>query len=111
MKRTDFETRLGKLGLNLTVYENAAYYGACDNWSVSLQPYPGEEVRQAKLAVRIPARERSVVVDTFLAAANVKKTPQIAQALEAGEDFRGKSDLKEVSFTSIDSELVFNVME
>jgi hypothetical protein len=111
MKRTDFETRLGKLGLNLTVYGNAAYYGACENWSLSLQPYPGEDVTQAKLAVRAPAKERSVVVDTFLAAANVKKTPQIAQALEAGDEFRGKSGPKDVTFTSIDSELVFNVME
>ncbi len=110
MKRTDFETRLGKLGLNLTAYRNA-YYGACDSWSLSLLPYPGNEVTQAKLAIHAPAAERSVVVDTFLVAANVEKTPQIAEALETGGDFRGKSGLKDVSFTSIDSELVVNVMD
>lgn len=112
MKRSDFEAQLGQFGLSLSSYGDAAYYAACEKWSLSLQPFPAEVVNRAKLAIDHPgAKERAVIVDTFLSAANVTKTPQIAQALEAGTDFRGRTGDKVVTFTAIGSEFVLNVIE
>lgn len=112
MKRTDFAARFEELGLKLGAYGDAAYFGEAEHYSLSLHPFPSEMVRHAKLAVnaRTP-NERSVVVNTFLSAADVKKTPEIEQAIERGGDFRGRIGPKEVSLTSIGSELVVNVME
>jgi hypothetical protein len=106
MKRLDFETQLKQYGLNLAAYRGACYYGACEEWSLSLAPYPADEIKQAKLAVRgSSAAERAVIVDTFLAAANVEKNSQIDAGLD-GHDFRGA-----ITIASFDDELVVNVVE
>jgi hypothetical protein len=111
MKRTDFEANLGQLGLHLAGYKNAAYYGSCEKWSLSLQPFPGDHVSRAKLAISAPPSERSIVLGRFLTAADVTMSPPVRQALEAGTDFRGRIGAKEVSFTSIGRELVVNIAE
>jgi hypothetical protein len=112
MNRTDFEKQLAQHGLNISDYKNAAYYGACEKWSLSLRPFPADIIKHAKLAIDSPnAKERAVVVNTFLSAAKVRKTPQLDQALETGKDFRGTEGSREITFTTIGTELVLNVRE
>ena len=112
MKLADFATQFEELGLNLSAYGGAAYYGACDEWSLALQPYQSERIHHAKLAISVSsARKSSEVVDRFLSAAEVKKTPQIKQALEDGREFRTVVGDKQVSFSAVGSDLVVNVIE
>lgn len=112
MKLADFATQFEELGLNLSAYGGAAYYGACDEWSLALQPYQGERIQHAKLAISVSsARKSSEVVDRFLTAAEVKRTPQLEQALETGQEFRALVGEKQVSFSAVGPDLVVNVIE
>jgi hypothetical protein len=112
MKLADFSTPFEELGLNLGAYGGEAYYGASKDWSLALLPLVGDQIHHAKLAIRQDAaREKRVVVDTFLSAAEVEKTPQIEQALDNGREFRARSGAKEISFFAVGPDLVVNVRE
>jgi hypothetical protein len=111
MKRSDFESRLGPFGLNLSVYRNACYYAACEQWSLALGPYPAEEIKQAKLAISTPsATERAAIVNSFFEAAEVAKTSRIDAALD-GQEFCEARGEKNITISWFDGELVVNVME
>jgi collagenase-like PrtC family protease len=109
MKRSKFETLFNKLGLALSSYQDAAYYGASDTCSLVLAPFATEDISRAKLAVKTGERDRRVVVNTFLTAAGIDRVGQISDAVEAGEELRAKVGDKEVTLTSFGSELVLNV--
>lgn len=109
MKRSTFETLFDQLGLALCSYQDAAYYGASDTFSLVLTPFATEDISRAKLAIQTAERDRKVVVNTFLTAAGVDRVGQISDAVEAGEELRAQVGDKEVTLTSIGSELVLNV--
>ncbi len=112
MKLADFAMQFEELGLNLSAYGDAAYYGACDEWSLALQPYKGDRIQHAKLAISVSsARKSRDVVDRFLSAAHIEKTPQFDQALASGREFRAVMSAKQVSFSSVGPDIVVNVME
>lgn len=112
MKLADFATQFEELGLNLSAYQGAAYYGASEEWSLALQPYQGERIQHAKFAISVSrARQSPEMLDRFLSAAAVEKTPQMRQALESGREFRGMVSEKEVSFSAVGPDLVLNVIE
>jgi len=112
MKRTDFEAPFQQLGLKLSSYEDAAYFAETEHASLSLHPFSCDVVARAKLTTKEPdPRQRAVIVNTFLSAAKVEKTPEVEQALKNGEDFRTQLGSKTVSFTSIGSEYFLNVFE
>lgn len=112
MNRAAFESQFEELGLNLSVYGDAAYYGACPDWSLSLRPYGSDRIHHAKLAIDSQlAKKNRTVVDTFLSAAAVERTAQLDSALAAGSEFRDRVGAKVISFSSVGPDLILNVME
>jgi len=111
MKRSNFETHLGRFGLSLGVYSDACYYGACDGWSLALGPYPSDDIKQAKLAICTPsAKARTAIVDGFFAAADVPKDSGIDAAL-VGRECCAERGSKKITISWFDDELVVNVAE
>ena len=111
MKRSDFEAGLASVGLNLAVYRDACYQGGGARWTLSLAPYPAEEIKEAKLAIRTASTaERAVLVDSFFAAAKLAKNSQIDAALH-GLEYRGVQGSKNITIASFEDELFVNVLE
>lgn len=109
MKRDHFEKQLAPLGVHVAEYGGAVYFGESPHCSVSLAPFPTEDVQKATLAVRTPSpEERRVVVNTFLRAAGVSRTPEIADALE-GRERRVWTGSQCVTVAVLDDEYIVTV--
>lgn len=112
MKRIDFEARFAELGLKSCAYEDTAYFAESEFASLSLYPFSSDFVKLAKLATDSPdPKQRAALLDTFLSAAHVEKTPEVQSALEKGLDLRTRVGSKFLNFTSIGTEYFLSVME
>lgn len=109
MKRQKFEKQLAPLGVEVSEYKGACYFGESSSCSVSLAPFRTDEIQRAKLAVRTPsATERKVLVNTFLDAAGVSRTPEIADAL-TGREQRIWTGSQCVTVAVLDDEYIVTV--
>ncbi len=109
MNRNHFEKQLAPFGVQVSEYGGECYFGESHCCSVSLAPFPTEEVQRATLAVRIPSVEkRKVLVNTFLDAAGVSRTPEIADALD-GRERRVWTGSQCVTVAVLDDEYIVTV--
>ena len=109
MRRNDFEKQLSPLGMQLSGYGGECYFGEAKHCSVVLEPFASDEVERAKLAIRTTSeKERKAVVNTFLDAAGVVRTPEIKEALD-GRELRVWTDSKCVTVAVLDDEFIVTV--
>ena len=110
MKRHDFQVQLEQHGLKMSEYGAACYFAENELCSLVLGPFPAEEIRRAKLAIRGSGKPRRTVVDNFLRAAGVESDSALAEALE-GSEYRGERGSKHVTVAVIESEIVITVTD
>lgn len=109
MKREKFDTKLRPLGLEVSEYGGTCYFAESLCCSVILAPLRTEEIQRATIAVRTrSATDRNVMVNTFLDAAGVSRTPDIADALN-GREQRIWTDEKCVTVAILDDEYIVTV--
>ena len=109
MNRDHLEKQLAQLGVEVSEYGGECYFGESGCCSVSLSPFPTEDVKHAKLAIRTSSDdERREVVNAFLNATGVVRTPEIADAL-SGHERRFETASNFVTVAIVDDEYIVTV--